>query len=272
MTETIYDAIPVTYKGTQFRSKMERRIARLLDNLNSHWKYEPITENGFTPDFEYDEGIWIEAKYLLRGEGLHSDADKIEKFSKNHTIIIGGALPERQYCNDWGSLVRRMTEIARKNCVGYNPYGLAPWCYDWEKHLPCCPDEMNMYMPVILNDGNGEIVSCRSAIQGKCNRGIIDTEKTLRAYYDATTYVFEAITEKQQETIEQLQEENKQLKKNGLKLKTKKGETKSARLSLLFKPSVKDGIKEIAWKHHLSFNDFIHQVCEKILDGEIQID
>lgn len=263
MTETIYEAIPVTYKGTQFRSKMEGRIARLLDNLKFTWEYEPISENGFTPDFKVNNG-WIEAKYCLRG----SDAEKIKKFAENHVIFIGGALPQRQYCKDWISLVRRMVAIAGEKCTGNNPYGFAPWCLNHEKGEPTCSEDVDMIMPVIFENGNSGVVSMPQAIQGKD----IDIEKTLRAYYDATTYVFEAITEKQQETIEKLQEENKQLKKNGLKLKTKKDETKSARLSLLFKPSVKDGIKEIAWKHHLSFNDFIHQVCERILDGDIKID
>ena len=266
MTETIYDAIPVTYKGTQFRSKMERRIARLLDNLAIDWEYEPMTENGFTPDFKIGDDMWIEVKYLLRGEGLHSDADKIERFAKNHHIIIGGALPERQYCNDWDSLVRRIEEISKKCCPGYNPYNWAPWNDGFDKK-PSRGDYTTILL-AITTDGDPIKIYTESWKVVD----VLDKEKTLWAYYDATTYVFEAITEKQQETIEQLQEENKQLKKNGLKLKTKKGETKSARLSLLFKPSVKDGIKEIAWKHHLSFNDFIHQVCEKILDGEIQID
>ena len=266
MTERIYEAIPVKYKGIQFRSKMEGKIARLLDNLGLEWKYEPITENGYTPDFilpDWDNGrdIWIEVKHFLRGTGLTSDADKIQQFSKSHFIIIGGALPERQFTNDWDSFVNRMTEISSKYCTGYNPYGLAPWNI-------CSMEEWSALCMLVKLKDDGIGFRVGNGIQGED----IDRERTLQAYYDATTYVFEAITEKQQEVIEQLQEENTLLKRNIFKPKSEKDERKTARKQLVMKPSVKDGIEELAWKYHLSFNDFIHQLCERVLDGEITID
>ena len=264
MTETIYEAIPVTYKGTQFRSKMEGRIARLLDNLDTYWEYEPITKDGYTPDFripDWDDGtdVWIEVKYFLYGTGLNSDADKIERFAKSHFIIIGGALPERQYINDWDSFVKRMNEISSKNCSGYNPYGLAPW------NICSIKDDRALYMLVALKEGGIGLRSIYGIMDER-----IDQEKTLSAYYDASTFVFEAITEKQQETIEQLQDALS--KQSKLKLNTEKGERKTARKQIVMKPSVKDGIEKMAWEHHLSFNEFIHQMCEKMLDGEITIE
>lgn len=266
MTEKIYEAKPVMYKGIFFRSKMEGKIARLLDNLETDWEYEPITKNGYTPDFklpEWNDGtdVWIEVKYYLYGMGLNSDADKIREFAKSHFIIIGGALPERQYTNNWDSFVGRMNEISSINCTGYNPYGLAPW------NVCTIRDFRGLYMLVALKDG-GVGLRGGDSIMGKD----VDREKTLRAYYDATTYVFEAITEKQQEVIEQLQEENTLLKRNIFKPKSEKGERKTVRKQLVMKPSVKDGIEELAWKYHLSFNDFVHQLCERVLDGEITID
>ena len=267
MTETVYKAIPVEYKGIQFRSRMEGRIARLLDNLGLEWEYEPITENGFTPDFRIkadseENDLWIEAKYYMRGEGISSDADKIERFSKSHFIIIGGALPERQYTNDWSSFVHRMIEISSNNCIGYNPYGFAPWNYA-SIVGEAEGDETDMTMLVQKKNGAIGLSTIEFA-------DYVDQEKTLRAYYDATTYVFDAITEKQQEVIEQLQEENASLKCNTLKLT--KGEKRTARKQLVMKPSIKKGMEELAKQHDLSFNDFIHQLFEGILEGKIRIE
>jgi hypothetical protein len=62
------DAIPTTYAGTDFRSRLEARWATFLDSHRIIWQYEPETitlPSGtvYVPDFWLPElGTWIEVK------------------------------------------------------------------------------------------------------------------------------------------------------------------------------------------------------------------
>lgn len=62
-------AIPTSYKGHTFRSKLEARWAKTLDGLSVPWEYEPearMTEfGGYLPDFYLPRmkgGTWLEIK------------------------------------------------------------------------------------------------------------------------------------------------------------------------------------------------------------------
>lgn len=44
-------AIPTTYKGIRFRSRLEARWAAYFDLIGWHWDYEPIDLDGYIPDF-----------------------------------------------------------------------------------------------------------------------------------------------------------------------------------------------------------------------------
>ncbi|WP_327169965.1 hypothetical protein [Streptomyces subrutilus] len=62
------DAVPTTYNGTRFRSRLEADWARTLDGLGIVWEYEPelITlpsGTQYLPDFWLPEiGTWLEVK------------------------------------------------------------------------------------------------------------------------------------------------------------------------------------------------------------------
>lgn len=45
-------AIPTTYKGVRFRSRLEARWAAFFDVVGWEWNYEPIDLNGWIPDFK----------------------------------------------------------------------------------------------------------------------------------------------------------------------------------------------------------------------------
>jgi hypothetical protein len=66
------DAIPTTYAGTDFRSRLEAKWATFLDSHHITWQYEPETITlpsgiAYIPDFWLPElGIWIEVK----GDGV----------------------------------------------------------------------------------------------------------------------------------------------------------------------------------------------------------
>ena len=62
------DAIPTTYKGIEFRSKLEARWACFLDRFNFSWDYEPINLNGWFPDFAIygsDVTAFVEVKPII---------------------------------------------------------------------------------------------------------------------------------------------------------------------------------------------------------------
>jgi hypothetical protein len=44
-------AIPTTYRGVRFRSRLEARWATFFDLAGWQWRYEPIDLNGWIPDF-----------------------------------------------------------------------------------------------------------------------------------------------------------------------------------------------------------------------------
>lgn len=62
---------PTMYKGVQMRSKLESRVALVLDKMNLKWKYEPklfLLSSGiyYKPDFYlYELKTWVEAKGII---------------------------------------------------------------------------------------------------------------------------------------------------------------------------------------------------------------
>jgi hypothetical protein len=44
-------AIPTTYRGARFRSRLEARWAAMFDSLGWGWAYEPVDLPGYLPDF-----------------------------------------------------------------------------------------------------------------------------------------------------------------------------------------------------------------------------
>jgi hypothetical protein len=46
-----HSAIPTTYKGVRFRSRLEAKWAAFFDAVDWPWEYEPIDLGGYIPDF-----------------------------------------------------------------------------------------------------------------------------------------------------------------------------------------------------------------------------
>lgn len=51
MTAPTRSAIPTTYRGTNFRSRLEAKWAAFFDLVGWRWTYEPIDADGYIPDF-----------------------------------------------------------------------------------------------------------------------------------------------------------------------------------------------------------------------------
>lgn len=240
MSEIIFNSEPTIYKGILFRSKMEARVAVLLDEFQAEWEFEPIQEAGYTPDFlvknvvisrwipddeeelkktgatygqslvRSKEDLFIEVKYSL----FPGNAVKIEKFSEDNNIIIAGSLPLKQYTNRWGDFGNSFLDKYIMPLKGDNPKQLCPWSYE------LIDGSSEMAVPVILK--SKEIGLARNDdIDLVWDFDEIDVEKTLLAYKKAQSYCFEAITEKQQEQIERLKKENQALKEKFIRTKFK---------------------------------------------------
>lgn len=65
--KTSLTAIPTTYAGVDFRSRLEARYAAFFDLVEWRWEYEPINLRGWIPDFRVDPAYYGDygANFLL---------------------------------------------------------------------------------------------------------------------------------------------------------------------------------------------------------------
>lgn len=92
-----FASIPTTYKGIDFRSRLEARWAVLFDLFKWEWEYEPIDLNGWTPDFKIkgNEDILVEVKpygvftsYPEFDERWIEQMEKIAKADPDLSILL----------------------------------------------------------------------------------------------------------------------------------------------------------------------------------------
>ena len=98
-------AIPTTYAGTNFRSRLEARWAAYFDELNIPWEYEPFDLDGWAPDFAITvlgeqvlvevkpakiESIWPGGPRILK---LDDAFKKAQRHWKWHWVLLCGQRP-----------------------------------------------------------------------------------------------------------------------------------------------------------------------------------
>lgn len=107
-------SIPTTYKGVNFRSRLEARWAVMFDALGWAWDYEPLDLQGYIPDFilrgVFAEPLLIECKPFLEvDERVVQHCTKIMRSGwTGPALVVGSVLfPHngaigigRMYCND----------------------------------------------------------------------------------------------------------------------------------------------------------------------------
>ena len=88
-------AIPTTYNGICFRSRIEARWASFFDLLKWPWEYEPIDLDGYIPDFilnfEFTK-VLVEVKSELDIDGLDDHFDKIIKSGWRRESVVSGSV------------------------------------------------------------------------------------------------------------------------------------------------------------------------------------
>ena len=91
------NAIPTTYQGIRFRSRLEARWAAAFDNLGWPWVYEPIDLAGYIPDFILDlaKPMLVEVKPALSLQEAKAFTQKLESSGWSGEALITTAYPLR---------------------------------------------------------------------------------------------------------------------------------------------------------------------------------
>lgn len=106
-------AIPTTYNGVRFRSRLEARWAAFFDRMQWRWAYEPVDLAGWIPDFVVGPvlttGAYVEVKPIDWGDPdsvrLHSkELDHAKKVvpASSRGFIVLGLQPDFSYLNHDG--------------------------------------------------------------------------------------------------------------------------------------------------------------------------
>lgn len=94
--------IPTTYKGIDFRSRLEAKWATFFDLLGWKWEYEPFDLNGWIPDFILigkNQTTLVEVKPYTRLDEFKECREKVNQSVKgtsyelNEILYLGCTLP-----------------------------------------------------------------------------------------------------------------------------------------------------------------------------------
>jgi hypothetical protein len=123
-------AIPTTYQGIEFRSRLEAKWAFVFDQFEWTWEYEAIDLAGYIPDFIilFPHGpMLVEVKPAMTQEDLEAAIPKIEASGWDGEALILGAVAnfDNFYTNTFGLIT------ARKD------YEDDHWAWDWAVHHFC---------------------------------------------------------------------------------------------------------------------------------------
>jgi hypothetical protein len=91
-------AIPTTYAGVNFRSRLEARWAAFFDLADIKWEYEPFDLEGWAPDFMLRTevcNVLCEVKPVdLSPRGVDTSAyKKAEQYWSRYQILLLGLMP-----------------------------------------------------------------------------------------------------------------------------------------------------------------------------------
>jgi hypothetical protein len=161
---TNFAAIPTTFKGVTYRSRLEAKWACTFDLLGWAFEYEPFDLNGWIPDFAllWNEPLLIEIKPFLKLDDQWLAVEqKISSALPPHEVLILGAIPTFSMGLS-GPTVGRLRET-EDTYGGSDPDG---WTHG---ELTCCP---KCLLSVTSNEGSWHCRQC-----GACSRwNILDAE------------------------------------------------------------------------------------------------
>lgn len=96
--------IPTTYRGLNFRSRLEATWAAFFDLVKWEWKYEPFDLKGYIPDFLLvrppNWEMLVEVKSAIGMEALAQHAPKIEASGWQGDYAVVGPGPLTCHCGN----------------------------------------------------------------------------------------------------------------------------------------------------------------------------
>lgn len=133
-------AIPTTYDGIRYRSRLEARWAAMFDMLGWRHHYEPMDLNGWIPDFllEGSTNVLVEVKPITEmnwdtaieiGEALPCDCMEFEP------LLLGCVVPVFDHNKEFG--IGWLRE--------YGTWSLAVPCYGEGHSIGFCHSELNYH-------------------------------------------------------------------------------------------------------------------------------
>lgn len=117
-------AIPTTWNGIQFRSRLEARWASFFTKLGWEWSYEPIDLKGYIPDFmlHMHKDVLVEVKPFTRldDDCIGAAHEKIEESG-----WYGDPHPEHGICLWKDAIVvgARIFDADQSLCLGQMNFG-----------------------------------------------------------------------------------------------------------------------------------------------------
>jgi hypothetical protein len=146
-------AIPTTYKGIEFRSRLEAKWAIMFDYFDWRWEYEPIDLAGYIPDFHVDFGreqFFIEIKPEMTSWDLLPALEKACEARGDRTetiLVLGGSRGTPRHGYEYGRW--DLNALMRQNCwplvddvylaICPTCHTIVPLTYDGGWGFPCCP-------------------------------------------------------------------------------------------------------------------------------------
>ncbi len=106
MSPTV-QALPTTYEGVQFRSRIEARWAVFFDHLGVRWDYEPegfaLPSGNYLPDFWLpDQDCYFEVKGTPPIEHESQLARELNEATGKRVMIAYGRMPRRREIDSCG--------------------------------------------------------------------------------------------------------------------------------------------------------------------------
>jgi hypothetical protein len=123
-------AIPTTYKGIEFRSRLEAKWACVFDELGWQWDYEAVDLDGYIPDFilKFPHGNMLcEVKPATTKDELLEATEKVEHSGwDSHALVVGSLLHYGEWPDPMIGIVTAINEY--RNCY---------WGWDWAVSHGC---------------------------------------------------------------------------------------------------------------------------------------
>lgn len=84
-------AIPTTYAGVNFRSRLEARWAAFFDLVGWKWTYEPVDGDGYIPDFLIHGArpFFVEVGPVATEDEYRAKAAKPLQHPERPTLVVG---------------------------------------------------------------------------------------------------------------------------------------------------------------------------------------